>query len=207
MKATTENLDLIDRYLEQRKLDFLDYKLEIKDHLACETEEIMTQKDLAFEDAFGLAIKKWDAELTVKKSWIISNEREFPNVIIAHLKTKIIFRYLTVIILAFISTIYFNLLENKNLMLYDHFRYMICFFTIVHLLLRRVILVKNIKTSYSFQFDYFYMPILFVLVVFFVFNFSFVFAYFVGFLILFDFPISIYFFYKHQNFLKRNKIA
>ena len=45
MKLTEEQIDLIDRYLEQKKLDFLDFKLEIRDHLATATEIIMEQKN------------------------------------------------------------------------------------------------------------------------------------------------------------------
>ena len=112
--------------------DFLDFKLELKDHLACETEEIMSQKAVTFEEAFGIVERKWKTELITKKSWIISNEREFPKMVILQLKSKIVFRYLTVVILALIATLVFHTLEKENLILNDYFRYSVCFFTIIH---------------------------------------------------------------------------
>ena len=58
MELTAEQLDYIDRFLEQQKLDFLDFKLEVKDHLACETEVLMRKETLPFEEAFVIVSKK-----------------------------------------------------------------------------------------------------------------------------------------------------
>lgn len=41
MQLTLSQLDTIDRFLEQHQLDFLDFKLEVKDHLATATEELL----------------------------------------------------------------------------------------------------------------------------------------------------------------------
>lgn len=52
MQIILSQLDAIDRYLEQHQLDFLDFKLEIKDHLATATEELMKEKEIPFDNAF-----------------------------------------------------------------------------------------------------------------------------------------------------------
>jgi hypothetical protein len=55
MKLTNTQLDYIDRFLEQHQLDFLDFKLELKDHLATATEDIMEENEMSFEEAFLLS--------------------------------------------------------------------------------------------------------------------------------------------------------
>ena len=75
MKATKENLDLIDRYLEQRKLDFLDFKLEIKDHIASQTEDFCEQQKINFEDAFPVQFRCCSGGPNVEKRKVeVSNE-------------------------------------------------------------------------------------------------------------------------------------
>ena len=93
MQLTAIHLDYIDRFLEQRKVDFLDFKIELKDHFACEIEEIMQTQKLSFEEAFVITSKQWKNELESKKEWIISNERAFPAIIVKSIKTKVLFHY------------------------------------------------------------------------------------------------------------------
>jgi len=71
MKLTPSQIDLIDRFLEQHQLDFLDFKLELKDHLATATETIMKKNEASFDEAFLLASQSWHTELQVKKYWLI----------------------------------------------------------------------------------------------------------------------------------------
>ncbi len=87
MQLTFSQHDAIDRFLEQHQLDFLDFMLEVKDHLATATEELMKEKEIPFEEAFPLAAKAWETELLVKKYWLISNERLFPNFVIQRIKS------------------------------------------------------------------------------------------------------------------------
>jgi hypothetical protein len=88
MKLTKKQLNFIDRFLEQHQLDFLDFKLELKDHLATATEDIMEQNKSSFDDAFLLASQSWKTELQVKKYWLISNERLFPSFVIQRIKVE-----------------------------------------------------------------------------------------------------------------------
>lgn len=200
MKITNNQLDYIDRFLEQHQLDFLDFKLEVKDHLATATEELMKDKEIPFEEAFLLATKPWENELEVKKHWLISNERLFPNLIIQRIKHKVAFHYGMVVTVAIIATFLASnyLIENQML-----FKYGIGFCGIIYFLLRRIMNHKKIKTSYRFHFDYFYLPVLLVFGYFFVFQLSMSYANFIGFLVIANFPFTIYYFVKHQQFVKK----
>lgn len=204
MKLTNTQLDYIDRFLEQHQLDFLDFKLELKDHLATATEDIMEQNKLSFEEAFLTASQLWKNELQVKKYWLISNERLFPSLVIQRIKNKVAFHYSIVLVLALIGAFFFSYLSIEKQSL---FKYSIGLCGIIYFLLRRLINNKKVKTSYRFHFDYFYMPVLLVFAYFFVFQLSFVYANFIGFLVLANFPFTIYYFVKHQQFVKKYKLA
>lgn len=199
MKLTLSQLDAIDRFLEQHQLDFLDFKLEVKDHLATATEELMNDKEIPFEQAFPLAAKAWEAELLVKKYWLISNERLFPNFVIQRIKNKVAFHYVSVILIALLGTLMIHHLPFENLV----FKYGVGFCGMVYFLLRRIMNNKKVKTSYRFQFDYFYLPVLLVFAYFFVLKLSLAYVDFIGFLVLANFPFTIYYFVKHQQFVKK----
>jgi hypothetical protein len=204
MQLILSQLDIIDRFLEQHQLDFLDFKLEIKDHLATATEELMKEKEIPFEEALLLAVEPWEIELQVKKYWLISNERLFPNFVIQRIKYKVAFHYGMVMIVAIIATFLASnyLIENQKL-----FKYGIGFCGIIYFLLRRIMNHKKIKTSYRFHFDYFYLPVLLVFAYFFVFKLSFVYANFIGFLVIANFPFTMYYFLKHQQFVKKYQLT
>ncbi|MBP6039869.1 MAG: hypothetical protein KA523_06705 [Flavobacterium sp.] len=204
MSLTQLQLDIIDRFLEQHQLDFLDFKLEIKDHLATATEELMKEKVIPFEEALLLAVEPWEIELQVKKYWLISNERLFPNFVIQRIKYKVAFHYGMVMTVAIIATFLASnyLIENQKL-----FKYGIGFCGIIYFLLRRIMNHKKIKTSYRFHFDYFYLPVLLVFAYFFVFKLSFVYANFIGFLVIANFPFTMYYFLKHQQFVKKYQLT
>jgi hypothetical protein len=196
-------LDAIDRYLEQHQLDFLDFKLEIKDHLATATEGLMKEKEIPFDNAFLLAVEPWKNELNVKKHWLISNERLFPNFVIQRIKYKVAFHYGVVLTLAIIIAVFSSNYLNENQAL---LKYCVGLCGIIYFLLRRLMKNKKVKTSYRFHFDYFYMPVLLVFAYFFESQLSFVYANFIGFLVLANFPFIIYYFIKHQQFVRKYQL-
>ena len=149
MQLILSQLDIIDRFLEQHQLDFLDFKLEIKDHLATATEELMKEKEIPFEEALLLAVEPWEIELQVKKYWLISDERLFPNFVIQRIKYKVAFHYGVVILLALFGIYFFSSLpiEKKSF-----FNYGVGFCGIVYFLLRRIMNIKKNKNKLSFSF-------------------------------------------------------
>jgi len=203
MHLTHLQLDLIDRFLDQHQLDFLDFKLEIKDHLATATEELMKDKEIPFEEAFLFVVEPWKNELQVKKYWLISNERLFPNFVIQRIKHKVAFHYGVVLTLAIILAVFSSNYLNENQAL---LKYCVGLCGIIYFLLRRIMNKKKVKTSYRFHFDYFYLPVLLVFADFFVFQLSVTYANFISFLVLANFPFTIYYFLKHKQFVKKYQL-
>lgn len=200
MKLTPAQLDNIDRFLEQHQLDFLDFKIEVKDHLATATEVIMEEDELAFEDAFVKVSENWESALKVEKYWLISNERQFPKMVIENIKTTVFVHYTAVIVIVF-ALIYFYYeyrFEHWNI-----FKYAVGLCGVVYFILKRIVRQHKISTSYRFHLEYFNLYFLMVFAYFFVFNISFPYANFVGFIVLADFPFAVYNFYKHQQFIKK----
>lgn len=204
MKIDQTQLDLIDYYLEQHKLDFFDFKIEIKDHLACAIESIMTEQSLSFEEAFIIATDRWNELLKVRKYWIISNERLFPEIVIRKIKNRVIFHYSFVLI---ISLFLAMLLSNLKIQTIPLLKYVVAFCGLTHLILSKLIKSKNIKTSYRFLFDYFHIPAVLFFIHFFFFKTTFAIANFIGFLVLINFPFIIYYFMKHQHFVKKYDLS
>ncbi|WP_396149463.1 hypothetical protein [Flavobacterium sp.] len=206
MKATTENLDLIDRYLEQRKLDFLDYKLEIKDHIASQAEDLCEKQNINFEDALPKVLKEWEPSLILKSSIWISNKNSFPAIVISGIKKRYLIYnsiILPVMIVFFVLQFIFkNEIENENTG-----KLLFIVSTSLSLLLsvlRYFTFRSNYQTSYSYEFIRIYkMAIMF-------WCFDMMFYYNSGITtILFKamvvtyFPIAIYSFFKHKQFQNR----
>jgi hypothetical protein len=62
---------------------------------------------------------------------------------------------------------------------------------------------KSAKTSFRFYFDYFHLPILLVLSTFVFSKIVFTHLYFTGFIVIANFPFSVYYFVKHRQFIKK----
>jgi hypothetical protein len=203
MKLTAEQLDLIDRYLEQKNLDFLDIKLELKDHWACEIEALIQEKNMDFYEAVNLSFKKWKSSLsTSKNSWIINGRRTFPNIVYDKLKNTYI-----LINIAFAFFVGFALFftdeyieMNHRLLALESLKFLLIFLAFVCVAMFFKIKKRELKTTYSFNFQH----ILFLNYSFFVCFFlidGFVFLSFFA-LILFM-PLTVYNFQKHQKLIKK----
>ena len=74
MKLNTEQLEKLDVILEKLGLDFLDFKLEIKDHIAAQIEDLCEKQNISFEEALPKVLKEWEPSLILKSSSWISNK-------------------------------------------------------------------------------------------------------------------------------------
>ena len=63
MKLTKDQIQKIENYLDIKRLTHLDLKIEVKDHMATDIENVMEEDSLGFQDAFEAAIDKWNPEL------------------------------------------------------------------------------------------------------------------------------------------------
>jgi hypothetical protein len=207
MKLSIEQLDLIDRYLEQKNLDFLDFKIEVKDHLACEIEDKIQLEETSFEIAFDEVILNWKEDFNKTKTWIVSNEREFPALVLKKIKNKVIVHYSTVIVFALVLSIGYLYLKDDFTLSHNYLRYIIGFCGVAYLFLRNIINRTKYKTSYRFHFDYFYINTMLAFVLLFVFNINVNFSIVFGLILLADFPFSIYYFIKHHKFIKKYQLV
>lgn len=68
MEITTQQIHQIETYLQKRKVDFIDLKVEILDHMISDIESLL-QKNHSFENAFKITILKWEKHFTERSSF------------------------------------------------------------------------------------------------------------------------------------------
>jgi hypothetical protein len=206
MKLTNEQIDLIDRYLEQRNLMFLDVKVELMDHLSCEIEQEMTDNDTPFESAASIVFERWEAELQTKKSWLIGLENSFPKLVVSKLFKKVLFHYgfvtLTVLIVGVILITGDLFLISDSV--FSVYEILIIAFTIVYLWMKRKMNQSKIKTTYSFQYDYFYFPVFLAFIYLLIID-SVAIKTLLLLLFTINLPFACYFYFKHFQTLKKFK--
>jgi len=205
MKLNSEQLTIIDSILENHDLDFLDFKLEIKDHIASQIEDLCKEESLSFESALSITIEQWKPHLRLKESLWISNKRSFPRIVTIGLRKRyIIYNCISIVLWVFLYMIDIYKLRELQLnpiyvvgsfgalwLIFSYFRYSIY--------------KSGMKTSFSYEFNRYY--ILFCLM----FGFGVLFLLLDGnssiiiwgFVILAYMPTGLYSYFKHKQFEKR----
>ena len=155
MKLSPEQIEKIDIILEKLGLDFLDFKLEIKDHIASQTEELCEEQNITFEEALLLVLKEWEPNLLLKSSIWISNKRSFSAVVMNGIRKRYyIYNGIAIpIILLFFQLHY---IYRKEIDTHFLSGIMFGFISIIVLILlgfRYLIYIKNKETSYSYEFN------------------------------------------------------
>ena len=208
MKLTEEQINKIDIILEKLGLDFLDFKLEIKDHIACQVEEEMELNQSDFNVALLLVLKQWEQKLVLSESVFISNKRIFPKIVINQLfKRFLIYNIALLISFSFGILTYVNFLKDfENELITNTFRWIFIFCFFVFSVLKFKIYQGKFKTSYSYMFNqnFWLLTIYFVFV--FLWNSSFM-NFFSFSLLISVSPFLMYSFYKHQHFINKYQLA
>jgi hypothetical protein len=113
MRLTAEQINKIDSILEKLGLDFLDFKLEIKDHIACEVEEEMEMNQSDFNTALILILERWENKLVLSESLFISNKRTFPKIVVDQLFKRFLIYNITLVVSVLLGIlIYINFLKD-----------------------------------------------------------------------------------------------
>jgi hypothetical protein len=205
MELKTEQINKIDIILNKLGLDFLDFKLEIKDHIACQVEEEMEMNQSDFNTALILILERWENKLVLSESLFISNKRTFPKIVVDQLfKRFLIYNITLVVSVLVMSLVYINFLKNFE----NEFQFTTllkwilssCFF--IFSILKLIVYVKKIKTSYSYMFNqnFWLLTIYFVSVLYS--NLAFMNFFSFSLLIAIS-PFLVHSFYKHQQFIKK----
>jgi hypothetical protein len=156
MRLTTEQINKIDIILEKLGLDFLDFKLEIKDHIACEVEEEMETNQSDFNSAFILVLERWESKLVLSESLFISNKRSFPKIVIKQLFKRFLIYNITLFVTFLLGILsYINFLKDfeKESVFTNSFKWIFCSCFFIFSALKLIIYLKKLKTSYSYMFN------------------------------------------------------
>jgi hypothetical protein len=211
MKLTVEQIDKIDVILDDLGLDFLDIKLEVKDHIACQVEENMSSGEISFDASLIDVLKCWESKLILRESWLISNKKSFPKIVIQKLFKRFLIYNATLLFFSILSFYFF--FSNKESIDDSIFFSKYSTSTIIYscfLAVYSIFWVKmyfqKIKTSYFYQFKQnFYLLLLFQFYI--VFSFSPCTNYLCLSMLLVLSPFQLHTFYKHQQFINKYKLA
>jgi hypothetical protein len=208
MKLTAEQINKIDIILDKLGLDFLDFKLEIKDHIACEVEEEMKLNQSDFKAALLLVLERWENKLVLKESLFISNKRSFPKIVVDQLfKRFLIYNVTLAVSILFGAIIYINYLKDfiDDSAYVNFFKWIFISSFFIFSAFKLIIYLKKIKTSYSYMFNqnFWLLTLYFV----FVFLWDSNFMNFISFsLLIIISPFLMYSFYKHQHFIEKYQL-
>lgn len=211
MKLTVEQIDKIDVILDKLGLDFLDIKLEVKDHIACQVEENMSLGEISFDASLIDVLKCWESKLILRDSWLISNKKSFPKIVIQKLFKRFLIYNATLLYFLILSFyFYFNNKESIDGSIffskYSTFTIIYSCFLAVYSIFWIKMYFQKIKTSYFYQFKKdFYLLLLFQFYI--VFSFSAFMNYFCLSMLLVLTPFQLHTFYKHQQFIKKYKLV
>ena len=211
LKLTPEQIDKIDVILENYGLEFLDFKLEIKDHIATQTEDLCIKQNISFEEALTNVLKEWESSLVLKESIWISNKRSFSVVVLNSIMKRYIY-YNSIFLLLFIGLLifyFFNVEEFKKTniknIMFIVSTVLFLFLSVLHYFIS----LNKQETSYSYEFGRIYKMATFFW--FFDIAFCFVNENFSNVLwkamVVAYFPIAIYSYIKHIQFKKRLNIV
>lgn len=208
-KLTPEQIDKIDVILDKLGLDFLDFKLEIKDHIACQVEENMSSKEIAFDASLIHVLKCWESKLVLRESWLISKKKSFPKIVIQRLFKRFLIYNITLVFFSILSFYFFfsNKDSINDSIFFSKYSAIIysCFFTI-YFMFWIIMYFQKINTSYFYQFKQnFYLLLLFQFYIVFLGGAFMNYLCFSMLLILT--PFQLHTFYKHQQFINKYKLV
>lgn len=209
MKLSSEQINEIEKKLEDNNLFFLDYKIELQDHIACNIEELMSKKQLDFNQAFKVTFKKWEYKLKPHLTFFISNNRDFPKIISKKLFTKFLIFNTFLIVSVCVGLFIFMNIQDKisnynNIFNLIKFVYWVLFVLSLSLLV--IIFKKNVITSYSYMFIK-HFPILLIFTFLNFFLNSPIISLLSFFVMIAVVPFLISSFYNHIIFIKKYKLV
>ncbi|MFD2892261.1 hypothetical protein ACFS5J_09580 [Flavobacterium chuncheonense] len=205
MLLTQDQLHKIDVILDKLGLDFLDFKLEVKDHIACQVESIMESKTITFEEATLEVLRDWEEKLIPTQGWLMSNGRTFPKMVTKKVTKRFLLYNLALFSMIGLSVFIFMSLD-KNFIerVFENETFLIFYGLIeaLYIVLWGYLHRQNIKTSYSYQFKQ--IAVLILMEGFMVFGLNVSITNCMAFFTIIGIsPFLFFTFYKHQQFIKK----
>jgi hypothetical protein len=205
MLLTQEQLHTIDTILDKLGLDFLDFKLEVKDHIACQVERIMESKTITFEEATLEVLRDWEEKLIPTQGWLMSNGRTFPKMVTKKVTKRFLLYNLVLFFMVGLSVFIFMSLDKNFIERVFENKTFLIFYGLMgalYIILWGYLHKQNVKTSYSYQFKQSAALILSYGFMMFLFNASITNCMAI-FIIIGISPFLFFTFYKHQQFIKK----
>lgn len=86
MELTKEQLQIVEKYLNAKGIEYLDIRLEILDHIISDIETIMKNESLAFELVFASVKNKWNSHFKDDTSFYFGITYSAPKIVIEKAK-------------------------------------------------------------------------------------------------------------------------
>lgn len=152
MELSENEIKKIEKYLDKKEVFYIDFRIEILDHIATEIENRMLSGE-DFEFAFKKIEKKWNLQLEKTFSWMFGTIISAPKIVLKEAKRKFLLPYL---LIAFLSiSIIINIAIKENFELYlllskIPFSFITSFLIAICAVVSYKILNDRHKTVYSF---------------------------------------------------------
>lgn len=130
MKLTNQELQFIDKYLENSDVKYLDIRMELTDHIASAVENKMQSENLDFYDAFKEYMVVNKKALLKRNSYSIKKSFEIISKGYYHL-TTLIFVFLSIIITQLSLTYFEELKTLFNIILLCYFIFIISLYLLI----------------------------------------------------------------------------
>ena len=160
MKLTKEQIAKIDNKLASKGLVYEDIKLELLDHIASDTENVMIDKEIAFEIAFKEAFKKWKPQLKEESNafWLPiwkKGPKLFIDKWAEQSKKQFLYSFLILIVTSFLAATIIVIYKNyANQNIIEKIYKAISFSVMVLLILGRIFIFKSkIKTTFGSMYN------------------------------------------------------
>jgi hypothetical protein len=98
MKLTEEQIKVISDYLDYCGIKEIDVKLELLDHIATQTEELIVMDDASFEDALKKVMIKWYPLFRKEKSLHVGLFYSFPKIVMSKIEARVKRTYVYLIV-------------------------------------------------------------------------------------------------------------
>ncbi|MFD0992658.1 hypothetical protein [Tenacibaculum geojense] len=89
MELTKEQIARVQKYLDVKGVKFIDFRIEIFDHIVSQIEEILRDECTDFETVFYQVTNEWNNQLNSTSSFIFGLAYSAPKVVITKAKKKI----------------------------------------------------------------------------------------------------------------------
>jgi hypothetical protein len=217
MELSKEQIQRVENYLEKRRFDFIDLKVEVLDHMISDIESYL-DKDYSFENSFKITILKWDKHFSDTSSFYFGLQYSESRIVVKK-AIKIFKPFFFLYMAAYFSPIViftkFSIVfkESTSYFLNGFLNSITSIFIVYLIFIIVKVLKSKVKTTYRFILKTQYLGLFFLIVPLFMGNHFNDEGALIPFLIGFQcagFAVTYichYFYKKHKDAIKKYKIS